>query len=219
MQRALAKMEETQTDLTNTEIKAPVDGYVLLLRLSRWEELVGPGMSVRAASHLADIVNFATMRVVADISENEIEKLKKGQNAQITIPSLPQKKFRGIIKEIDRLAKVNDWQSGDVPGRKTFLARVELLDKDERLRPGMRASVEIRLEHITAGVMIPVEAIFEKGSKAFVSKQVRGSFQTVPVKVLKSNAMMTAVEGEIRPGDRVALAPPADFHLAAGEKP
>jgi cobalt-zinc-cadmium efflux system membrane fusion protein len=208
IERVLLEMEDAQTDLTNTEIKAPTDGFLLFGMWGRWQETPKPGVSVREDTHIADIVNSSIMRVVCDINENEIEALKKGQKATVTVASLPESSFPGVVKEIDNLARENRWWQGEVPGKQSFTARVELKDKEERLRPGMRASVEIELEQVKDGVMIPVTALCEGTGKQFIYKQVGSGFQAIPVKVIKCNATVAAVAGKITSNDRVALCPP-----------
>jgi RND family efflux transporter MFP subunit len=212
------KQEELQTaqeSLLKTEIVAPGDG-LLFLETVQWGDdagkPIGAGMLARQNQMLARIVTPGKMQVACNISEMEIEQVKAGQTARVEVPALPGVKLSGTIKEIDNVARETPVWEGGVPGRKVFNIRIDLTDADKRLRPGVTALVTILVQHITQGVMVPVEAVFEEKGQAVVYQADNGTFQRVPVQLVNRNDTLAAVEGRLRPGDRVAAShPPAQL--------
>jgi HlyD family secretion protein len=215
------KQEEFQTaqeNLLKTELTAPTDGLLYLETLMWGDDAGKPisaGMLVRESQNLARIVTSGKMRVNCNISEMEIERVKAGQTARIEVPALPGVELAGTVKEIDNAARESPIWEGGIPGRKIFTIKIELIDKDPRLRPGMTALVTIQVQHIDQGVMVPVEAVFEEKGAPVVYKAEAGAFRTLPVQLLNRNETLAAVQGRLHPGDRVALARPPASQLSA----
>lgn len=87
---AQAARELAQIDLDDTVVRAPVDGIVgnRQVRIGR---LVAPGMP------LLDIVPVNDVWVVANFKETQIENIRPGQRALVTVDGYPNRAIEGFV--------------------------------------------------------------------------------------------------------------------------
>jgi len=147
-------VEQRQTDidfarlqLSYTDIKAPASGIASKKNVQKGQ-LVQPGQSLFA------IVNDNSLYVTANFKETQLENLRAGQKAEITVDAFPDEKILGEIYNFSPAtgAKFSllppDNASGNfvkvvqrVPVKIKLQANKELMQK---LRPGMSVVVSVR---------------------------------------------------------------------------
>jgi membrane fusion protein, multidrug efflux system len=88
--QAKAARDLAQIDLDHTVVHAPVNG-VIGNRQVRLGRLVAPGAS------LLDIVPVSDVWVVANFKETQIEHIRPGQRARITVDGYPNTTFEGVV--------------------------------------------------------------------------------------------------------------------------
>jgi membrane fusion protein (multidrug efflux system) len=88
--QARAAEEIAQIDLDNTVVRAPIGG-VIGNRQVRVGRLVAPGAS------LLDIVPVDDLWVVANFKETQIEHIRTGQHARISVDGYPDETFEGVV--------------------------------------------------------------------------------------------------------------------------
>ena len=88
--QAQAARDLAQIDLDNTVVRAPVDG-VIGNRQVRVGRLVAPGAA------LLDIVPVADVWVVANFKETQLEHIRPGQRARITVDGYPDEALEGVV--------------------------------------------------------------------------------------------------------------------------
>jgi len=88
--QAQAALDIAQIDLDHTLVRAPVGG-VIGNRQVRVGRLVAPGVS------LLDIVPVDDLWVVANFKETQIEHIRPGQRARITVDGYPDQPFEGTV--------------------------------------------------------------------------------------------------------------------------
>jgi membrane fusion protein, multidrug efflux system len=88
--QAQAARELAQIDLDNTVVRAPVGG-VIGNRQVRIGRLVAPG------APLLDIVPVKDVWVVANFKETQIEHIRPGQRARITVDGYPNQTLEGVV--------------------------------------------------------------------------------------------------------------------------
>jgi membrane fusion protein, multidrug efflux system len=88
--QAEAARDLAQIDLDNTVVHAPIDG-VVGNRQVRIGRLVAPG------TPLLDIVPVGDVWVVANFKETQIEHIRPGQRARITVDGYPHRTIEGIV--------------------------------------------------------------------------------------------------------------------------
>jgi len=88
--QAQAARDLAQIDFDNTVVHAPIDG-VVGNRQVRIGRLVAPGAS------LLDIVPVSDVWVVANFKETQIEHIRPGQRARITVDGYPHQAIEGVV--------------------------------------------------------------------------------------------------------------------------
>ncbi|WP_133646277.1 HlyD family secretion protein [Paraburkholderia flava] len=91
--RADAALEQAKLNLSYTEIHAPVDGKIGR-RTARVGAFVTPGAPVLAIVPLSDAY------VVANFQENQITRMRPGENVRIKVDSFPGVAIRGRIDSL-----------------------------------------------------------------------------------------------------------------------
>ena len=140
--RASVKLNETQ--LSYTTLYSPIFG-VVLVRSGEVGEVVNPGTSILT---MADIEN---VWLKAYIPETDLSKVKWGQEVIVTTDLRPKKEYKGRISFISSQAEFTPKQIQTEKERVTLVYRikVDILNKDRELKPGMPADGKILLTSIS----------------------------------------------------------------------
>ncbi|MBI3156923.1 MAG: HlyD family efflux transporter periplasmic adaptor subunit [Burkholderiales bacterium] len=137
---ALARAGEAQAQLAlldgelgRSRIVAPFDGVVIDGDLSR-----SIGAPVRQGDALVTVAVGASYRVVGEIDESEIGRVRAGQRGTLMVSALG---FGGHAVEVERIAPL----ARAVDGRNVFEVQARLLDDAPGLRPGLLGRIEIEV--------------------------------------------------------------------------
>jgi HlyD family secretion protein len=165
------RLERSQRELDKLEVKSPGDG-MLVYRTVNGKPLE-LGAQFWHYTHLFDIANFDNMLVRAKINESEFAQLRVGQPVEIRAFSLPDRIFKGKVKEVAKVAK--DKSEGEVAARGQSKAGIQAFDvlvsidrSDPFLRPNVEAEVVILCEDVPNTLSIPVDAVFEQDGRKWV---------------------------------------------------
>jgi membrane fusion protein, multidrug efflux system len=90
---ARANLQQSQLDLEHTEIKAPVSGIV-----SR--KSVEVGQVVQSGQPLLAVVPLGDIWVVANYKENQLNRIRPGQSAIISVDAYGGREFKGKVESI-----------------------------------------------------------------------------------------------------------------------
>lgn len=156
--------------IRNAEIHAPIDGVVTVKKAFLGETVApqGFGGAGSAGATFAVIVDLSSLEMEADINEQNVGKLKLGQEAEVTLDAYPDRPYRARLRQIVPTA---DRQKGSVK------VKVEMTGKDAKVLPEMSARVVFLDTARTAGpgteardetrakVMIPAASVVEVGGK------------------------------------------------------
>ena len=145
--RKKADLDAAKLQLTYTNIIAPTDGFV-------GERNLSIGELVNANQTVATIVLNQKLWVSANFKETQIEKIKQGQQAIITIDALNGKEFKGKVVGFSPAtgAKFSMVEPDNSTGNfvkitQRIPVRIEFENspKDlEEVKPGMNVTVEIK---------------------------------------------------------------------------
>lgn len=136
-----AQLKQSTANLGYTKIYSPVDGVVVTRGID-------PGATV-VASFQAPVLfviaqDLRKMRVLADIDEADVGKVKDGMDTDCVVDAFPGDTFRGKVAQIR-------YSPNTVSGVVTYPAVVEVDNPDEKLRPGMTTTITVRT-HAALGV-------------------------------------------------------------------
>lgn len=144
-----AQLSQSQTNVGWTKIYSPVDGVVV-------SRSIDPGSTV-VASFQAPVLfviaqDLRKMRVMADVDEADVGKLKEGMQAEAVVDAFPGESFKGSVQQVR-------YSPNNVQGVVTYSAVVEVENPDEKLRPGMTATVTIKTKEVKGTLRVPNAAL------------------------------------------------------------
>jgi len=172
-------------------IRAPKAGYII-------DKKVSPGMTVGDDTDLLSISNLNEVWVTVNIYANNLPFVKNGAHVRITTLAYKGEYFEGYI---DQVANFFD------PEERVVKARVKLLNKDLRLKPGM--SVDVLVEKGSAGqkqplLAIPKDAVILHNNQNYVVIYKSDCDLSVKaVDIASENETYAFIEMGLEEGDRV----------------
>ncbi len=144
---AQASYDQARVDLAYAEIYSPIDGIVL-------DRAVEVGQTVAASFSTPTLFTLANdltkMQVEADVDEADIGQVKVGQRVSFTVDAYMDDVFEGTVNQI----RMKPTTTSNVV---TYTVIIEAPNPDQKLFPGMTASVTIVTEEET-GLAVPAEA-------------------------------------------------------------
>ena len=169
-------------------IAAPASGFII-------EKNVVEGASIDAGMRLYRIAALTKVWIEAQVYEADLESVRKGQSAAVTLDYLPGRTYDA------KVAYVYPYLD---PQTRTAQVRLELANTDLDLRPGMYASVTLRAD-LGPRVQVPSSAVVYTGPRRLVFVDLgQGRFRPEEVSVgAESNGMYEVLSG-LKPGDQVA---------------
>lgn len=125
------------------------------------------GDEIKKGQIVGVINNSNGMVVTVSVDEVDIAKIKLGQKAEITFDALPNQKFTGSVSYISEQGVVSN-------NAATFDVKVAL-DKTDGVKTGMTANVEILVNYKEGALLVPIEAVQDRGGQKFVILDAGGA--------------------------------------------
>jgi HlyD family secretion protein len=197
---AEARVAAAEATLNQIRLQAPFAGTVTDVQVKDGDQ-VAPGT---VAFRLDDLSRFL---VDVDVSEIDINRIKKDQPALLTFDAILGKEYEGKVIEV---APVGNNLQGTV----NFRVTVELLDPDEEVRPGMTAAVNILVDELTDVLLVPNRAVRVRDGNRVVYILQDG--EAIPIQVTlgaTSDEVSEVIGGELEAGDQVILNPPSEVNF------
>lgn len=197
---AKAAYQAASQALEAAEIRAPKDGVVL--------QVAGPigqtvGPSGRPLFQIA--APLTELELNAMVPESDIGGIKVGQAANFEVQAFPGQHFSATVLSIGLLADSRQ-------GVASYPVSLKTPNDDARLLPGMTADLRFEVAHAENTLAVRDAALrFRPGdSDAPPRSQVYvlesdGKLRRVQVKAGITDGIWTAVTGELKPGDALAV--------------
>ncbi|HKQ69091.1 MAG TPA: efflux RND transporter periplasmic adaptor subunit, partial [Polyangiaceae bacterium] len=149
-----AQLSYSRTNMTYSRIFAPIDGLVV-------SRNIDPGQTVAASFQAPTLFVIAQdlrkMRILAEIDEADVGKLKEGMSADAAVDAFSGEVFKGSVSQVR-------YNPNSVQGVVTYLAVVDVENPDMKLRPGMTATVTVRTREAKGVLRLPNAALRYKPS-------------------------------------------------------
>lgn len=199
---AEARVAAAQAVVAADQITAPFGGVITSVSIA-------PGDQVSGGSPAFRLDDLEPLIVLLQVSEIDINQVQVGQSVNLTLEAAPGTEYHGRVVETTAVGQ-------ELAGVVSFSVTVELLDPDERVKPGMTASAEIVVNQLADALLVPNRAIrFLDGRR--VVYVPRGG-QIVPVEIeigASSDSFSQVVRGDLQVGDSLMIELPEDFNLDA----
>ncbi|WP_221392506.1 efflux RND transporter periplasmic adaptor subunit [Dyadobacter sp. NIV53] len=178
-EQAGAVAKATYQNIAHTKLYAPQSGYIAN-KLIEAGATSGPGVPV------VRLIDITSIQVHVAVPETEINQFKKGDKAIVKISALENEQMQGMVEEASLSA---------APGNPTYIVKVALQNKDNRLKPGMVCDVTfpVKKDHQisvnpaqNSEIIVPVQSVqIDEQGKHFVyvtsqegNKAIRKEVQT-----------------------------------------
>jgi RND family efflux transporter MFP subunit len=199
---AEATLKAGQVALEYTLIRAPFDGVVLTKNADVGEVVAPFGSSLNAKAAVVTMADLGSLIVEADVSETNLEKVKKGQPCEIQLDALPGERFPGQVHMIVPTADRS---------KATVLTKVKFLKLDERVLTEMSAKVAFLSRPVgkeeEPKLAVPPSALIEKNGKTLVYRLEKDRIREVEVRKGSPMAEFTEITGGLKAGEQIVLKP------------
>ncbi|MFB9108838.1 efflux RND transporter periplasmic adaptor subunit [Flavobacterium gyeonganense] len=174
VQSASASVNEAKDNLGRTTIYSPADGTISVLNVELGERVLGTQQM--AGTELLRVANLNNMEVEVDVNENDIVKIKIGDEANVEVDAYLKKKFKGVVTSISNSASTT-LTSDQVTN---FKVKVRILKESYQdllegkpssyspFRPGMTATVDIITTTKTNVLAVPISSVVVKSDTTAV---------------------------------------------------
>jgi Cu(I)/Ag(I) efflux system membrane fusion protein len=193
--KALAAGGEPKRTLT---FRSPANGVVL-------EKKAVAGMRFSPGEALYQIVDVASVWVLADVFERDIAQVKTGQKASVSVDAFPGKAFAGTVAYVYPTLNA---------ATRTVPVRIELPNPGGLLKPAMYANVEMAAQARAKVLAVPASAVIDSGTRQVVLLQKgEGRFEPREVKLGARSDDYVEVREGVSAGETVVVA--ANFLIDA----
>lgn len=144
-------------------ICAAISGVVDSIESGSDTEAAMGGMQTDAVTEYTTVATISpdtTMAITISVDEMDILSLSEGQEATVTIDSIGEDSYEGVVAEVNTTASSDS-------GVTSYSATIHI-DKTEEMLSGMSASVVITIEGNDNALLIPVDALHQTSATAYV---------------------------------------------------
>ncbi|WP_338408033.1 efflux RND transporter periplasmic adaptor subunit [uncultured Flavobacterium sp.] len=174
VQSASATVNEARDNLGRTLIYAPADGTISVLNVELGERVLGTQQM--AGTEILRVANLNNMEVEVDVNENDIVKIKEGNEVKVEVDAYLKKQFKGVVTSIS-----NSASSALTADQVTnFKVKIRILKESYQdllegkpityspFRPGMTATVDIVTKTRANVFAVPISSVVVKSDTTAV---------------------------------------------------
>ncbi len=188
---AQANIQNIQAQLAKTVIRAPISGTVT-------KQDAKVGQIVSANTPLVSLISASQFEVEANVPEADIAKVNAGNTSLITLDAYG----RDVVFEAKVVAV--DPAETIVDGVATYKVTFQFVEKDERVKSGMTANIDIQSASRENVIAVPQRAIIRKNGDQFVRLAEGENFREVKVKTgLRGSDGNIEIISGVNEGDKV----------------
>ncbi len=208
---AEARAANLRDKLAKTVIRAPHDGTLLLKDLTEGQVITGAAAQ-NGGTMLGEVADLSQLMVRTNINEIDVARMKMGDVARVRVDSMRSVLIAGTVKRIATSAL-----ESTVDRTRVFPVDVILEEPDERLRPGMSATVMFTLARVEDAPAVPLNAVFSTAESArYVFIKKGETFAVHEVEIGIADTRYIQIVSGLKVGDDVARSRPLEFE---GELP
>ncbi len=183
MEARLASLRE-QLDMYT--IKSPINGTLE-------ENNIKVGQSVAPGVPVMRVVNFARLKVTADLAESYATRVQEGDHVLVYFPDLKKE----VTAVVNFSSRVN----------RTFSVEARISDISPDLKANMLAVLKINDYKAPNALVLPIDVVQndQQGNYVFVAKQHSSAYSAKKVRVTTGQSYndMIEITGGLKPGDKV----------------
>lgn len=163
------------------------------------------GSAVAPASAPFSVVDTDGATFSAEVDEADIDRLKVGMKATVTLDAFSGKEFKTTVTRIKAAAQPT------ATGGTVFPVELAMSGTGENILIGMKGDATIEVSSITSALTIPLEALFNENGENFVYKIENDILVKTTILVGATTDTEVEVLKGLEGGDVVALSGPTQY--------
>ncbi len=198
------RLLDIQQQLKNTKLYAPVDGIALYApRTSRQQNYIEEGTKVEKNRALITIPDLQKMKVEVKIPEFQISKIKRDQIAYITLESISDARYKGVVSKVNPLPdRNNSWFGAE---EQFYSTEITITDPLPDVKPSITARAEIIITDLKDIFYIPLHAIRTEKDLYYCYIKKGDEHVKTEIKVGMMNNSFAEITSGVSEGDLVLL--------------
>lgn len=186
----IANLSLLEKNYNNTRIKSPISGIISRKHI----EL---GTMVNIGLPIYRVVDLSILKIEIGISQDMVNYVKVGSQANVQISALNNQNFNGIVQYISPQANE---QTG------TFKAEIYVPNTSEiEIRAGMTASIELDISNKEKLLSVPNYALVTKNGDHFIYKVKNNLAELYKIDIGQSLGNNTIVNSGLIEGDTIVV--------------
>jgi len=189
-----AAINFAQLNVEYSQIRSPVNGKT-------GPVLIQPGNLVQAnsTSPIVTITEIQPVRISFTLPQSDLGLIlaRQRESALVAIADVKDSNGNPVSAPVNFVSNVISDKSGTVELRATF-ANEELT-----FLPGQLVNIRVVLDKIRNAVVVPHDAVNDGPNGTYVYVVDNGKARQQPVKVVFDDSSNVAIEGDVKPGDKV----------------
>ncbi len=203
--RAGAALQTAQSHLFDTTVRSPITG-VVAQKLAETGEIVGP------QAPMLVLVNHADVWVTADVDDEDVGRVRMGQEVTVLCEAYPDRVFKGQVVRIGDAALPKG--TGRVKA-KIVRVKIQVANAAPLLKPGMAVDIEAEAKLKADALLVPADAVLEEAAGEYVYVVINGRVHKTVVETGFSNYTQTEILGGLSEGDVIVVSGKDDLHDGA----
>jgi len=183
VKQSRAKIENIQVQLNKTVLKSPINGVVI-------EQNAKVGEIISLNALVISIISETDFEIKANVPEVDIAKISLNNLAKVTLDAYGSDvEFETKVTNINPAERI-------IEGVATYQITLNFINKDERIKSGMTADVNILTAERKDVLMILNRTTFKKNGEKFVKLLINQEGKKI-VEEVKIETGLRGVEGKI----------------------
>jgi RND family efflux transporter MFP subunit len=194
LEQARAAQNLAQHALDVSLMRAPFAG-VVASKNAEVGDVINPMMGGfgAGAGGVLTLMDYSKVKIEVAVSPEDIGRIRKGQDAVLTVGSLPGREFRGTVRVVNLTAD---------PTSKKFGVEVHVDNPDAALRPGTFGNLVFEVQSHENALVVPQSAILEN-AYVFVAEGGKAVRKDVAVGI--QNTTLVEILGGLGEGEMVIV--------------
>lgn len=158
---------------------------------------VSSGDKVQQGKTVAHITNYNKLQTTISVDETDINQVKEGQNAEITLSALDDQRFDGKVTDVAK-------EGTNSNGVSTFEVTLSITNP-KNIKVGMSTEASITTNSVSNALYVPVDAVHINGSTKYVEVKNGGTIKQQTIKTGIHNDDYIQVTSGLSEGQEVVL--------------
>jgi HlyD family secretion protein len=198
--RAAVRVKEMEDAIGRMTVTAPRAGTVVYVATDEGEKKK-VGDSCWRGQSVLEIPDLRRMEAEGEIDEADAGRVAVGQRVTFRLDAHPDDVFTGRVRSVGGSVQ----SRSDADALKVVKLEIDLDSTDpQRMRPGMRFLGTVEVERVPKALVVPVEAVFNRGSGPVVYRKTGWGSEEVRPTLGRRNDRQVEIRSGLKLGDRVS---------------